>query len=218
MNYSFKKLEVGKSTYKIAPISNFPNIKKIPYSYRVLLENLVRQKIQDPIADVEEQIQSIFDLNTGFPVSFFPSRILGHDIFGKVLLVDYLAYKEALEEQSVDTKTIKPKIPLDIVIDHSLQVDFFGNKDSASKNLKKEYERNAERFSFLRWCSKNLDDVRIVPPGVGICHQVNLEFLSKLVCTKDDLAYPDTLLGTDSHTPMVNAIGVLGWGVGSIEA
>ena len=218
MNYSFKKLEVGKSTYKIAPISNFPNIKKIPYSYRVLLENLVRQKIQDPIADVEEQIQSIFDLKTGFPVSFFPSRILGHDIFGKVLLADYLAYKEALEEQSVDTKTIKPKIPLDIVIDHSLQVDFFGNKDSASKNLKKEYERNAERFSFLRWCSKNLDDVRIVPPGVGICHQVNLEFLSKLVWTKDDLAYPDTLLGTDSHTPMVNAIGVLGWGVGSIEA
>ena len=218
MNYSFTELAVGNSTYKIAPISNFPNIKKIPYSYRVLLENLVRQKIQDPIADVEEQIKSIFDLKVGFPISFFPSRILGHDIFGKVLLADFLAYKEALEEQGVDTKTIKPKIPLDVVIDHSLQVDFFGNKDSASKNLKKEYERNSERFSFLRWCSKNLDDVRIVPPGVGICHQVNLEFLSKLVWTKNSLAYPDTLLGTDSHTPMVNAIGVLGWGVGSIEA
>lgn len=218
MKYQFEELKVEDLSYNIAPIANFPNIKKIPYSYRILLENLVRQKIQDPLAEVEDQIKSIFNLEVGFPISFFPSRILGHDIFGKVLLADFLAYKEALESEKVDTKSIKPKIPLDVVIDHSLQVDFHGDEQSASKNLKKEYERNAERFSFLRWCSKNLEDVRIVPPGVGICHQVNLEFLSKLVWTKNNLAYPDTLLGTDSHTPMVNAIGVLGWGVGSIEA
>ena len=218
MKYQFKELKVEDLSYNIASIANFPNIKKIPYSYRILLENLVRQKIQDPLAEVEDQIKSIFNLEVGFPISFFPSRILGHDIFGKVLLADFLAYKEALESEKVDTKSIKPKIPLDVVIDHSLQVDFHGDEQSASKNLKKEYERNAERFSFLRWCSKNLEDVRIVPPGVGICHQVNLEFLSKLVWTKNNLAYPDTLLGTDSHTPMVNAIGVLGWGVGSIEA
>ena len=218
MKYQFKELKVEDLSYNIASIANFPNIKNIPYSYRILLENLVRQKIQDPLAEVEDQIKSIFNLEVGFPISFFPSRILGHDIFGKVLLADFLAYKEALESEKVDTKSIKPKIPLDVVIDHSLQVDFHGDEQSASKNLKKEYERNAERFSFLRWCSKNLEDVRIVPPGVGICHQVNLEFLSKLVWTKNNLAYPDTLLGTDSHTPMVNAIGVLGWGVGSIEA
>jgi len=218
MKYQFEELKVEDLSYNIAPIANFPNIKKIPYSYRILLENLVRQKIQDPLAEVEDQIKSIFNLEVGFPISFFPSRILGHDIFGKVLLADFLAYKEALESEKVDTKSIKPKIPLDVVIDHSLQVDFHGDEQSASKNLKKEYERNAERFSFLRWCSKNLEDVRIVPPGVGICHQVNLEFLSKLVWTKNNVAYPDTLLGTDSHTPMVNAIGVLGWGVGSIEA
>ena len=218
MKYQFEELKVEDLSYNIAPIANFPNIKKIPYSYRILLENLVRQKIQDPLAEVEDQIKSIFNLEVGFPISFFPSRILGHDIFGKVLLADFLAYKEALESEKVDTKSIKPKIPLDVVIDHSLQVDFYGDEQSASKNLKKEYERNAERFSFLRWCSKNLEDVRIVPPGVGICHQVNLEFLSKLVWTKNNVAYPDTLLGTDSHTPMVNAIGVLGWGVGSIEA
>ena len=218
MKYQFEELKVEDLSYNIAPIANFPNIKKIPYSYRILLENLVRQKIQDPLAEVEDQIKSIFNLEIGFPISFFPSRILGHDIFGKVLLADFLAYKEALESEKVDTKSIKPKIPLDVVIDHSLQVDFHGDEQSASKNLKKEYERNAERFSFLRWCSKNLEDVRIVPPGVGICHQVNLEFLSKLVWTKNNVAYPDTLLGTDSHTPMVNAIGVLGWGVGSIEA
>ena len=218
MKYQFEELKVGNLSYNIAAIANFPNIKKIPYSYRILLENLVRQKIQDPLAEVEDQIKSIFNLDVGFPISFFPSRILGHDIFGKVLLADFLAYKEALETEKVDTKSIKPKIPLDVVIDHSLQVDFHGDEQSASKNLQKEYERNAERFSFLRWCSKNLDDVRIVPPGVGICHQVNLEFLSKVVWTKNNIAYPDTLLGTDSHTPMVNAIGVLGWGVGSIEA
>jgi len=218
MNYKFQDLTTNKSKYKIASISDFPGIKKIPYSYRILLENLVRKKILDPSINIDDQVQSILSLKVGFPINFYPARIFAHDIFGKVLLADFLAYREALETENIDTKNITPKIPLDVVIDHSLQVDFFVCADAVSKNLKKEYERNSERFSFLRWCSKNLDRVRIVPPGVGIMHQINLEYLSKVVWTDNGLAYPDTLLGTDSHTPMVNAIGVLGWGVGSIEA
>jgi len=158
----------------------------------------------------------------GSPVNFMPNRILSHDILGKVMLVDFLAYREALQKKGINPKDIQPKVPIDVVIDHSLQVDFFGSENSKIENLKKEYARNSERFSFLRWCSENLKNVRVIPPGVGICHQVNIEYLSKVVWTEnlnnDLILYPDTCVGTDSHTPMMNAIGVLGWGVGGVEA
>ena len=222
MSDIFNTITVGNKNFKFADITHFSNLKKLPFSYRILLENLQRQKILklNPVAD--EQINNVLGSLIGSPVNFMPNRILSHDILGKVMLVDFLAYREALQKKGIDPKQIQPKVPIDVVIDHSLQVDFFGSKEAKIENLKKEYNRNSERFSFLRWCSRNLKNVRVIPPGVGICHQVNIEYLSKVVWTEqsssEQILYPDTCVGTDSHTPMMNAIGVLGWGVGGVEA
>ena len=218
MNSGFTEIKISNHSYQIADISKLANIKKIPYSYRILAENVLRQKYQKQNEFADQQIEYIVNSKVGLPINFVPNRILSHDILGKVMLVDFLSYKEALEKKNINAQNIQPKIPIDIVIDHSLQVDFFGNTDSVIKNLQKEYNRNSERFSFLRWCSKNLKNVTVIPPGVGICHQVNIEYLSKVVWNDHDILHPDTCIGTDSHTPMVNAIGVLGWGVGGIEA
>ncbi len=222
MSDIFNTITIGNKNFKFADITHFSNLKKLPFSYRILLENLQRQKILklNPVAD--EQINNVLGSLIGSPVNFMPNRILSHDILGKVMLVDFLAYREALQKKGIDPKQIQPKVPIDVVIDHSLQVDFFGSKEAKIENLKKEYNRNSERFSFLRWCSRNLKNVRVIPPGVGICHQVNIEYLSKVVWTEqsssEQILYPDTCVGTDSHTPMMNAIGVLGWGVGGVEA
>ena len=218
MNSGFTEIKFSNHNYQIADISTLANIKKIPYSYRILAENVLRQKYQGQNEFADQQLEYIVNCKVGSPINFVPNRILSHDILGKVMLVDFLSYKEALEKKNINSQNIQPKIPIDIVIDHSLQVDFFGNTDSVIKNLQKEYNRNSERFSFLRWCSKNLKNVTVIPPGVGICHQVNIEYLSKVVWNDNNILHPDTCIGTDSHTPMVNAIGVLGWGVGGIEA
>ena len=218
MNSGFTEIKFSNHNYQIADISTLANIKKIPYSYRILAENVLRQKYQGQNEFADQQMEYIVNCKVGSPINFVPNRILSHDILGKVMLVDFLSYKEALEKKNINSQNIQPKIPIDIVIDHSLQVDFFGNTDSVIKNLQKEYNRNSERFSFLRWCSKNLKNVTVIPPGVGICHQVNIEYLSKVVWNDNNILHPDTCIGTDSHTPMVNAIGVLGWGVGGIEA
>ncbi len=218
MNSGFTEIKFSNHNYQIADISTLANIKKIPYSYRILAENVLRQKYQGQNEFADQQMEYIINCKVGSPINFVPNRILSHDILGKVMLVDFLSYKEALEKKNINSQNIQPKIPIDIVIDHSLQVDFFGNTDSVIKNLQKEYNRNSERFSFLRWCSKNLKNVTVIPPGVGICHQVNIEYLSKVVWNDNNILHPDTCIGTDSHTPMVNAIGVLGWGVGGIEA
>ena len=218
MNSGFTEIKFSNHNYQIADISTLANIKKIPYSYRILAENVLRQKYQGQNEFADQQVKYIVNCKVGSPINFVPNRILSHDILGKVMLVDFLSYKEALEKKNINSQNIQPKIPIDIVIDHSLQVDFFGNTDSVIKNLQKEYNRNSERFSFLRWCSKNLKNVTVIPPGVGICHQVNIEYLSKVVWNDNNILHPDTCIGTDSHTPMVNAIGVLGWGVGGIEA
>jgi len=218
MTSKLSDIKILNNHYKIADISKINGIKKIPYSYRILIENILRQKLNSSNKLAEEQIDYILNSKVGAPINFMPNRILSHDILGKVMLVDFLSYKEALEKKGIHCDNIQPKIPIDIVIDHSLQVDYFGSKDAVIKNLKKEYSRNSERFAFLRWCSKNLNNVRVIPPGVGICHQVNIEYLSKVIWNSENLLHPDTCIGTDSHTPMVNAIGVLGWGVGGIEA
>ena len=218
MNSGFTEIKFSNHNYQIADISTLANIKKIPYSYRILAENVLRQKYQGQNEFADQQLEYVVNCKVGSPINFVPNRILSHDILGKVMLVDFLSYKEALEKKNINSQNIQPKIPIDIVIDHSLQVDFFGNTDSVIKNLQKEYNRNSERFSFLRWCSKNLKNVTVIPPGVGICHQVNIEYLSKVVWNDNNILHPDTCIGTDSHTPMVNAIGVLGWGVGGIEA
>ena len=219
---SFKKIKIQNKEYDIADISKIENIEKIPFTYRILIENIIRQKFLGKNEEADTQVNSILEKNIGSPINFAPNRILSHDILGKVMLVDFIAYREALQKKGIDAKDIQPDVPVDLVIDHSLQVDYYGNDKAEIENLKKEYERNSERFSFLRWCSKFLDKVNVIPPGVGICHQVNIEYLSKVVWRENkkgyDLIHPDTCIGTDSHTPMVNAIGVLGWGVGGVEA
>jgi len=218
MSSNFKEISINDHKFKVADISSISGVKKIPYSYRILAENVLRQKINNENDLADQQLEYILNSKVGSPINFMPNRILSHDILGKVMLVDFLSYKEALEKKGIQSKNIQPKIPIDIVIDHSLQVDYFGSKDAVIKNLQKEYSRNSERFAFLRWCSKNLKNVKVIPPGVGICHQVNIEHLSKVIWNNDNILHPDTCVGTDSHTPMVNAIGVLGWGVGGIEA
>ena len=219
---SFKKIKIQNKEYDIADISKIENIEKIPFTYRILIENIIRQKFLGKNEEADTQVNSILEKKIGSPINFAPNRILSHDILGKVMLVDFIAYREALQKKGIDAKDIQPDVPVDLVIDHSLQVDYYGNDKAKIENLKKEYERNSERFSFLRWCSKFLDKVNVIPPGVGICHQVNIEYLSKVVWRENkkgyDLIHPDTCIGTDSHTPMVNAIGVLGWGVGGVEA
>ena len=219
---SFKKIKIQNKEYDIADISKIENIEKIPFTYRILIENIIRQKFLGKNEEADTQVNSILEKNIGSPINFAPNRILSHDILGKVMLVDFIAYREALQKKGIDAKDIQPDVPVDLVIDHSLQVDYYGNDKAKIENLKKEYERNSERFSFLRWCSKFLDKVNVIPPGVGICHQVNIEYLSKVVWRENkkghNLIHPDTCIGTDSHTPMVNAIGVLGWGVGGVEA
>jgi aconitate hydratase len=222
MQKQFSKLTIHNQDFEFADISSIANIEQIPFSYRILIENILRQKISGDSIDSDKQIEDILNYKVGAAISFMPNRILSHDILGKVMLVDFLAYREALQKKGINPKDIQPKVPIDVVIDHSLQVDFFGSETAKIENLKKEYARNSERFSFLRWCSENLKNVRVIPPGVGICHQVNIEYLSKVVWTKNTnnkfLLHPDTCIGTDSHTPMMNAIGVLGWGVGGVEA
>jgi len=222
MQKQFSKLTIHNQDFEFVDISSIANIEQIPFSYRILIENILRQKISGDSIDSDKQIEDILNYKVGAAISFMPNRILSHDILGKVMLVDFLAYREALQKKGINPKDIQPKVPIDVVIDHSLQVDFFGSETAKIENLKKEYARNSERFSFLRWCSENLKNVRVIPPGVGICHQVNIEYLSKVVWTKNTnnklLLHPDTCIGTDSHTPMMNAIGVLGWGVGGVEA
>ena len=218
----FKKISINNKEYDFVDISNIKDIDKVPYTYRILIENIIRQNLLGLNNNAEEQVKSILEKKLGNPINFAPNRILSHDILGKVMLVDFLAYREALQKKGINSKDIQPNVPVDLVIDHSLQVDHFGSEKAEIENLRKEYERNSERFSFLRWCSKYLDKVNVIPPGVGICHQVNIEYLSKVVWREQkknlNLIHPDTCIGTDSHTPMVNAIGVLGWGVGGVEA
>ena len=218
MENKYTKLNIEDHEFDIADISAIKGIEQLPFSYRILIENILRQQINGSNINAQEQIQNILDFKVGKAINFMPNRILSHDILGKVMLVDFLAYREALAKKGIDPKDIQPKVPIDLVIDHSSQVDFFGTEQSRIDNLKKEYERNSERFSFLRWCSKNLKNVKVVPPGVGICHQVNIEYLAKVVWLDKNTLHPDTCIGTDSHTPMVNGIGVMGWGVGGVEA
>ena len=219
---NFSKIDILNNTYDVVDISSIDKIDSLPFSYRVLIENIIRQKLLGKNDNADLQVKAILENKIGTAINFAPNRILSHDILGKVMLVDFLAYREALQKKGFDSKSVQPDVPVDVVIDHSLQVDFFGDDQAKIKNLKKEYERNSERFSFLRWCSKYLDKVNVIPPGVGICHQVNIEYLSKVVWREQkgnlNIIHPDTCIGTDSHTPMVNAIGVVGWGVGGVEA
>ncbi|UCE13335.1 MAG: aconitate hydratase AcnA [Candidatus Heimdallarchaeota archaeon] len=198
------------------------NLDKLPFSIRVLLENVLRN--YDGKLVTLEHVNTIADWpgSAGQTIPYMPSRVLLQDLTGVPLIVDMAAIRAAVHELGGDPTKINPLIPTDLVIDHSVQVDFFGVHDAYPLNLEKEYERNSERYKLIKWAQNSFDNTRIVPTGSGICHQVNLEYLASVVDMRDFkgemTAVPDTCVGTDSHTPMVNGVAVIGWGVGGIEA
>ena len=226
---SLKKLKVDDKIYKIfslkeAEKSGLSGISKLPKSLKVLLENLLR--FEDNQTVKKEQIIAIKnwleDKKSNTEIAYRPTRVLMQDYTGIPAIADLAAMRDAVKSKKKDPKKINPLSAVDLVIDHSVMVDAYASKDSFKKNVEKEFFRNGERYSFLKWGQKAFDNFRVVPPGTGICHQVNLEYLSKVVWSSesdgDTYLYPDTLVGTDSHTTMVNSLSVLGWGVGGIEA
>lgn len=195
------------------------NIARLPFSIRILLENALRNK--DGFSVTQEHVDTLMHWKaegTEAEVPFKPARVLMQDFTGVPSVVDLAAIRDEVRRHGMDGSKINPSIPVDLVVDHSVQVDFFGTDYSYRKNVEYEYKRNSERYEFLKWAQGTFDNFSVVPPGMGICHQVNLEYLAQGVIERDGWWFPDTLVGTDSHTPMVNGIGVLGWGVGGIEA
>jgi aconitate hydratase len=203
-----------RAAAKVGPID------KLPFSIRVLLEACLR-KLDHFIVN-ENHVVDLANWNAPAPkqveIPFMPGRVVLQDFTGVPAIVDLAALRSAMVRMGGDPKKINPLVPCDLVIDHSVQVDFFGTPDSLARNVEMEFERNRERYQFLRWGQKAFDNFRVVPPATGIVHQVNLEYLAKGVLTRDGVAFPDSLVGTDSHTTMINGLGVVGWGVGGIEA
>jgi len=226
---SLKSLNINGKEYKYyslleAEKNGLKGVSKLPKSLKVLLENLLRY--EDDLTVTKDQIESIKnwlkEKKSKTEIAYRPARVLLQDYTGIPAVADLAAMREAVKEKNKDPNTINPLSSVDLVIDHSVQVDKYANKNSLKENVDIEFNRNAERYSFLKWGQQAFNNFRIVPPGTGICHQVNLEYLSKVVWTekfeKDNYIFPDTLVGTDSHTTMVNGLSVLGWGVGGIEA
>jgi len=213
---------ISGSEYTFADITAYgmETIRSLPYSLRILLENLIRNHDGTVVTDrhIDALLSRNSETNGITEVPFFPARVLMQDFTGVPAIVDISAMRDAVKERGMDPSVISPKIPVDLVVDHSVQVDFFGSPDAAEQNVRKEYERNSERYALLKWAQKTYSNFRVVPPNTGICHQVNLEYLAECVKQEESLLYPDSLVGTDSHTPMVNGLGVFGWGVGGIEA
>jgi len=232
-----KTLQVGSKTYAffslpIAERNGLKGISRLPFSMKVLLENLLRNEdgrtvTKDDIKAVAEWLKT---RTSEREIAFRPARVLMQDFTGVPAVVDLAAMRDAMKQLGGDPKKINPQVPVDLVIDHSVAVTFFGNNTAFKKNVEEEYRQNQERYKFLKWAQRSFDNFSVVPPGTGICHQVNLEYLSRVIWHRKDkvkvdgkaatmeVAYPDTLVGTDSHTTMVNGLSVLGWGVGGIEA
>tara|TARA_R110000851_G_scaffold214439_3_gene367115 strand:+ start:13607 stop:16459 length:2853 start_codon:yes stop_codon:yes gene_type:complete len=195
------------------------NIKKLPFSIRILLENALRN--YDDFSVTKDHLKTILNWTpkqSDADIAFKPARVLMQDFTGVPAVVDIASLRAEMARKGGDASKINPLIPVDLVIDHSVQVDYFAAQYAYQQNMEEEYKRNRERYTFLKWAQKSFDNFSVVPPGMGICHQVNLEYFSKGVIARDGMAIPDTLVGTDSHTPMVNGIGVVAWGVGGIEA
>lgn len=227
MNVKLKPLNINGKTYHIAALDDLTqlgNWREMPYCIKVLLENVWRQC--DGIAVKESDVKNLFfsaQTQGERDISFFPARVLMQDFTGVPAVVDLAAMRDAMVAKGGDPSKINPKIAVDLVIDHSVMVDESGTAGAFSKNVELEYKRNLERYTFLKWGQQAFENFRVVPPGTGICHQVNLEYLASVVYQRkldsgETILYPDTVVGTDSHTTMVNALGVLGWGVGGIEA
>jgi aconitate hydratase len=200
------------------------DVARLPYSLKVLLENALRLEDGTAVTSDDVEAIAIWDAKAepSIEIPFQPARVLMQDFTGVPAVVDLAAMRDAMEELGGDPKAINPQVDVDLIIDHSVQVDAFGNTRAFDVNAERDYERNGERYAFLRWGQTAFDNFRVVPPATGICHQVNLEYLGQCVWTREvdgaTQAYPDTLVGTDSHTTMINGLGVLGWGVGGIEA
>jgi aconitate hydratase len=200
------------------------NVSRLPYSLKVLLENLLRHEDASAVSrgDIEALLNWDPKAVPSQEIAFTPARVILQDFTGVPAVVDLAVMRDAVAALGGNPALINPQVPSDLVIDHSVQVDAFGRSDAMRLNVEKEYERNQERYAFLRWGQSAFQDFRVVPPATGIVHQVNLEYLGKVVFSRDDggkhFAYPDTLVGTDSHTTMINGLGILGWGVGGIEA
>ncbi|HSG94727.1 MAG TPA: aconitate hydratase AcnA, partial [Afifellaceae bacterium] len=228
-----KTLEAGGRTFTYfslpeAEKNGLEGIARLPFSLKVLLENLLRHEDGRTVNadDIRAVAAWLKERRSTREIAYRPARVLMQDFTGVPAVVDLAAMRDASNSLGGDPRRINPQVPVDLVIDHSVMVDYFGGPNAFKKNVEMEYARNGERYVFLRWGQEAFDNFRVVPPGTGICHQVNLEYLSRTVWTREaredgatvTYAYPDTLVGTDSHTTMVNGLSVLGWGVGGIEA
>ena len=221
-------LELSEGTtsfYRIGALEEqgITSIDRLPFSIRILLENVLRQAGKGYVTD--EDVRAVAEwspTNSGANIPFMPSRVVLQDFTGVPAVVDLAAMRAGLSRMGGKPDRINPQVPADLVIDHSVQVDFFGTREAYRQNVEREYERNGERYQLLRWAQKAFENFQVVPPGTGIVHQVNLEYLAAVVHRRVEdgvpLAIPDTLVGTDSHTTMINGLGVVGWGVGGIEA
>ncbi|HEX2396079.1 MAG TPA: aconitate hydratase [Bacteroidales bacterium] len=210
---NFKYIDLTEIT------TNGPGIDELPFSVRILLENILRNFNGTTFS--EEHINRILNWSPDPPnqeIPFLPARVLMQDFTGVPSIVDIASIRSEVARRNKNPQLINPQVPVDLVIDHSVQVDYFGTNYSFQRNVDLEYKRNYERYTLLKWAQSSFENFNVLPPGMGICHQVNLEYLAKVVTIKDGKIFPDTLVGTDSHTPMINGIGVLGWGVGGIEA
>src|SRR5579863_1831680 len=213
---AFTSLKGGKRYYALDAVESIANLRRLPVSIRVMLESLIRNC--DGIRVKEEDIHRLakWAPKSGQKgeVPFVVARVLLQDFTGVPLIVDLAAMRDAAAKEGREASIIEPLVPVDLVIDHSVQVDKAGTPDSYLTNLKLEFSRNLERYTFLKWGEQAFKTFRVVPPGIGICHQVNLEYFGTIVVDNKDLLYFDTLVGTDSHTTMINGLGIVGWGVG----
>ena len=232
-----RPLKVGSKTYAyyslpVAEKNGLKGISRLPFSLKVLLENLLRFEDGRSVSkdDILAVAQWLKTKTSDRELAFRPARVLMQDFTGVPAVVDLAAMRDAMAHLGGDPTKINPLVPVDLVIDHSVAVNFFAQRDAFKRNVEEEYKQNQERYRFLKWAQSSFENFRVVPPGTGICHQVNLEYLARTVWSAPakftfpdksqatELAYPDTLVGTDSHTTMVNGLSVLGWGVGGIEA
>jgi len=213
-------LEVGDSSYEVYRLSAVPGTEKLPYSLKVLAENLLRN--EDGANITADHVRALAEWDPeaepSTEIQFTPARVIMQDFTGVPCIVDLATMREAFTDLGGDPDKVNPLAPAELVIDHSVITDVFGSPDAFERNVDFEYQRNGERYQFLRWGQGAFNDFKVVPPGTGIVHQVNIEHLARVVFDRDGVAYPDTCVGTDSHTTMVNGLGVLGWGVGGIEA
>ncbi len=215
----------GSATiYRLDALSELGDIERMPMTVKIILENVLRNCGNDGFEPAHVEALAGWTPSTEIDseLPYLPTRVLLQDLTGVPAVVDLAAMRSAMERLGGDPSKVNPLLPADLVIDHSVQVDLFASRFAYAMNVEREYERNHERYALLRWAQQAFDGLSIVPPGTGICHQVNLEYLSSVVGSREIdgelVAFPDTCVGTDSHTPMVNGVGVLAWGVGGIEA